>query len=135
MFLLNAFSLNMFATFPVNVSVREITRADAAKAASGALSAVGHADTAAVFQSVLGVPVSCARATVTLKPGDTALVGQYSGPRLPEGATSLPEGATIKWLEVIVNKLSRLAGSGPASATAERGIFMPHHPECARFQT
>ena len=24
-------------------------------------------------------------------------MGQYSGPRLPEGSTSLPEGATIKW--------------------------------------
>ena len=67
------------------------------------VSAVGHADTAAVFAHVLGVPVACNRATVALKDGDVALVGQYSGPRLPEGATTLPEGATIKWVVVGVN--------------------------------
>ena len=50
-----------------------------------------------------GVEIPCNRATVALKEGDVALVGQYSGPRLPEGATSLPEGAAIKWLVVGVN--------------------------------
>ena len=48
---------------------------------------------------------------VALKEGDVALVGQYSGPRLPEGATTLLEGATIKWMVVVVNAPS-LEGSG-----------------------
>ena len=26
-----------------------------------------------------------------------AIIGQYSGPRLEEGATELPEGARIEW--------------------------------------
>jgi hypothetical protein len=65
-------------------------------------SAVGHADTAAVFADVLGIPVECHRVTVTLNKGDMAVVGQYIGPRLPEGATKLPEGASIKWLGVRV---------------------------------
>jgi hypothetical protein len=60
-------------------------------------SAVGHADTAAVFAAVLGTAVAASRITVRLLPGDVALVGQYVGPRLPEGATALPEGATIEW--------------------------------------
>jgi hypothetical protein len=42
------------------------------------------------------------RANVSLAAGDRVLVGQYSGPRLPEGTTTLPEGATIKWLVVTV---------------------------------
>jgi hypothetical protein len=42
--------------------------------------------------------LACNRVNVSLKPGDAAIVGQYIGPRLPEGATTLPEGATIKWL-------------------------------------
>lgn len=29
------------------------------------------------------------------------LVGQYRGPRLPDGATTLPEGATIEWWHVV----------------------------------
>ena len=103
MFLLNAFSLNMIVG-NADIAVREITQVTAASLAATCTSAVGHADTAAVFSSVLGVEIPCNRATVALKGGDVALVGQYSGPRLPEGATTLPEGATIKWLVVAVKE-------------------------------
>ena len=99
MFILNAFSLNMLVG-NADVIVRQVTQKVAASLAPACVSAVGHADTAAVFSSVLGVDIPCNRATVALKEGDVALVGQYSGPRLPEGATSLPEGAAIKWLVV-----------------------------------
>ena len=99
MFLLNAFSLNMIVG-NADIVVREITQVTAASLAAICTSAVGHADTAAVFSSVLGVEVPCSRATVALKEGDAALVGQYSGPRLPEGANCLPKGATIKWFIV-----------------------------------
>ena len=109
MYILNAFSLNMIVG-DANIVVREVSRAMAASLASGCTSAVGHADTAAVFSSVLGVDVPCNRATVALEDGDVALVGQYSGPRLPEGATTLPEGATIKWMVVEVRRPSRDLG-------------------------
>ena len=102
MFILNAFSLNMIDG-DANIAVRQVSQATAASLAAHCTSAVGHADTAAVFSSVLGVEIPCNRATVALKEGDVALVGQYSGPRLPEGAVSLPEGATIKWVVVGVN--------------------------------
>jgi hypothetical protein len=48
------------------------------------------------------MPVPTNRATVSLKKGDTVVVGQYRGSRLPEGATTLPEGATIQWLWVVI---------------------------------
>lgn len=99
MLLLNAFSLNML-NGNADVIVREVTQEVAASLAADCISAVGHADTAAVSSHVLGVEIPCNRATVALKEGDIALVGQYSGPRLPEGATTLPEGAAIKWLVV-----------------------------------
>ena len=110
MYILNAFSLNMIVG-NADISVREVSRTMAASLAAHCPSAVGHADTAAVFSHVLGVEIPCNRATVALKEGDVALVGQYSGPRLPEGATSLPEGAAIKWLVVGVNAPA-LAGRG-----------------------
>lgn len=100
--LLNAFSANMLSVFPTTVKFEEIPVTRAAELARDATSAVGHADTAAVFAATLGCPVACARATVSLKSGDTALLGQYKGPRLPEGATTLPAGATIQWLVVTV---------------------------------
>lgn len=101
MYILNAFSLNMLVG-NADISVREITQGVAASHADACTSAVGHADTAAVFSSVLGIDVPCNRVSVTLQPGDVALVGQYSGPRLPEGCSTLPEGAAIKWVVVEV---------------------------------
>lgn len=96
-YILNAFSLNMLGSEDYVLRVRPLSREDAAALAADAVSAVGHADTAAIFAAELGVPVACDRRTVTLQRGDQALVGQYIGPRLPEGATTLPEGATIAW--------------------------------------
>jgi hypothetical protein len=66
------------------------------------VSVVGHADTAAVFSEVMGGHVEFNRASVKLADGDILYVGQYSGPRLPEGATALPEGAKITWLKVSI---------------------------------
>ena len=60
-------------------------------------SAVGHADTAAVLGAALGTEVPMNRTTLQMARGVGLLVGQYKGPRLPEGATALPEGASIEW--------------------------------------
>lgn len=105
--ILNAFSLNMLAGFPARIRVVEVSRAEARERCMNTpfkefQSCVGHADTAVIFTAELDFPVAHNRATVSLESGDTALVGQYRGPRLPEGATALPEGATIQWLLVTV---------------------------------
>jgi len=61
-------------------------------------SAVGHADTASVFANELGLPILANRVSVKLTDPETrALIGQYVGPRLAEGTTTLPEGAKIEW--------------------------------------
>ena len=103
MLLLNAFSLNMLADFPAQPLFEEISLDEARETLGDSFeSAVGHAETAAVFSEQLGVAVPMNRTTVSLKKGDIAVIGQYRGPRLSEGATSLPDGATIKWYRVIV---------------------------------
>ena len=99
--ILNAFSLNMI-TAPAALAVVAIDLEQAKRLAIGAESAVGHQDTASVFATELGCPVPFNRANVQLARGEQAMVGQYSGPRLPEGTTKLPEGATIKWLLVTI---------------------------------
>lgn len=62
---------------------------------------IGHADTAAIAASQIGVPAERlhSRVSVTLRRGhgDCLLVAQYRGPRLPEGATTLPAGAAMEW--------------------------------------
>lgn len=60
-------------------------------------SSLGHAATQGLFESILGIDCPINRTNVHLTPDAHALVGQYIGPRLEEGATKLPEGARIEW--------------------------------------
>ena len=101
--LLNAFSLNMLPPFEgeVVIKIRKLTLEEARTLlAGGFTSAVGHEDTARLLTGLLGVEVPFNRTTVTLNPGDQAIVAQYRGPRLPEGATQLPEGASFEFFLV-----------------------------------
>ena len=108
MLVINGFSPNMLpAGVGGTVTVRPL-EGGAAQAAAllekwGVESAVGHADTAALFTDALGIQIPCERRTVTLRPGDMAILGGYRGPRLPEGATTLPAGAEIEWHLVTVS--------------------------------
>jgi hypothetical protein len=102
-FLSNAFSLNMLAS-NADISCVKINTETAKVLATqyDAVSVVGHQETADLFSNELRMPVPCHRETVALSSGDLLIVGQYKGPRLPEGAFLLPEGATIEWWRVLV---------------------------------
>lgn len=90
MYLLNAFSLQMIST-PATIKVEEVEGLP-----NGLKSAIGHKDTA----TVLGVEF--ARINVHLEKGDTAYIAQLQGGRLPEGATTLPEGFSFKYIKLTV---------------------------------
>lgn len=62
----------------------------------GIESCIGHADTA----RVLGVKMNRENFQFPAI-GGQAVVAQYTGPRLPEGATQLPEGAKISFKRVV----------------------------------
>lgn len=66
----------------------------------GFTSTVGHADTAALLTSILGVKVELNRASLSLTPEDVLFVAQLTGARLPEGSTTLPEGAKLRFFLV-----------------------------------
>ena len=91
MYLLNAFSLQMINEFPTNVKFEEVDTIP-----NGLVSAIGHQDTA----NVLGVPMN--RVNVSLSKGDVAYIAQLQGGRLPEGATTLPNGFTFKFIKVTI---------------------------------
>lgn len=101
-YLANGFSLNMLKGESGIISWRKLTPGQASEIvkASGAVSVVGHPDTAAILSAMLGVEVKVNRTTISLEPGDQLVVGQYRGPRLPEGARTLPEGAVIEFFLV-----------------------------------
>ena len=97
-FLTNAFSIQMLQKGGV-VRFEEI---DATDIPSDVVSAVGHADTAAVLTNMLGFPVPMNRAFVTLDKNTELYVAQLVGGRLPEGVTTLPEGFSFKFYRVTV---------------------------------
>ncbi|OGB93281.1 MAG: hypothetical protein A2Z31_01215 [candidate division NC10 bacterium RBG_16_65_8] len=86
---------------PTGGSVK-FEKINSADVPADAVSCVGHADTASVFGGIFGREVEVSRTSVSLRQGDRLFVGQYTGPRLPEGATTLPEGATVTWWRVTV---------------------------------
>jgi hypothetical protein len=108
-YLLNAFSLSMVSAMTqalgvLSVRVEALDLNEARELAEGVKSAVGHAGTATIFADQLQRPVAVERITVTLTEGESAIIGQYIGPRLEEGAVNLPSGVKIEWYLITVDK-------------------------------
>ena len=68
------------------------------------ISAIGHVDTCNIVNNLLETNLQVNRASIKLGKNSSLIVAQYSGPRLPEGATKLPFGSEIKFW--IVNTIS-----------------------------
>ena len=93
----NAFSLNMLEYHSSKLVITQISKKVFEKPLQGEYtSAVGHEQIA----ELLNVPYN--RITLKVKKGDVLYVAQYSGPRLPEGATELPDGATIIYYHIVL---------------------------------
>lgn len=95
-YLVNAFSLQMLQKGGL-VRFDEIAPEDIP---ADVVSAIGHVDTANVLTNMLGFPVPMNRAFVTLDENTEIYVAQLVGGRLPEGATTLPEGFSFKFYRV-----------------------------------
>ena len=100
--LFNVFSLQMRPTpDDGSISWKEIPVEEARRLlADGIESYVGDTDTANVISSVLGIPVPAVRRHGKFNNGETIIVAQYDGSRLPEGTTELPPGAKITFLKI-----------------------------------
>ena len=111
--LLNAISLNMLPSAgrlefsALMFGVYEA--AEMLRDSAGIENYIGHADLDLLIRSILeacGCPniQPGTRGTVMLTHNERAIVAQYSGPRLPEGTTILPEGAKIIWYEIVYHE-------------------------------
>lgn len=100
-FLTNAFSIQMLNSManPVRVKFEEIKAKDIPR---DVVSAVGHADTAAVLSGILGFEIPMNRTSVFLDEFTEIFVAQLVGGRLPEGTTELPEGFRFKFFRVTI---------------------------------
>lgn len=106
MYLCNAFSFNFFAvealTKGLKINAEAVSPEYVAARSDVWESAIGHQSTADVVSGILGVPVEMNRVNLEFAPGQQIFVAQYKGPRLPEGSTTLPEGATLIFLLVTI---------------------------------
>lgn len=98
-YLSNAFSLNMLSSSEDFTLIRA-RKVEPSEVPETAMSVIGHTDTARVLSAILAREVPASRKDVVLNSGDILYVAQYKGPRLPEGATQLPEGSTLEFLEI-----------------------------------
>lgn len=99
-YLTNAFSINMLKG-DVTVSFKRLEKEDVRNMLrTGFQSAIGHSDLARVVSEMLGITCTPNRINVEIGKNDTLIVAQYIGPRLPEGATTLPENAKIEFWKV-----------------------------------
>ena len=97
----NAFSLNMLNGLTASIATEELSVPQTIEALSeGFISGMGHSTE--LVSSILGMQIPMNRITNKIQDGESILVAQYVGPRLPEGAVELPEGATLKFIKVTV---------------------------------
>ena len=108
-FISNAFSINMVESPAVGGSFEAVFHRVSSYEASQLVaedhykSVIGHQDMAEVLGIQLNANIPFNRESVKLRAGDEMLVGQYSGPRLPQGCTELPAGAQIDFFLVEIH--------------------------------
>lgn len=120
-FLANAVSLSMLPLEAMNfIRVKKINPNEVP---ADVESAIGHVDTAKVVSNILGFEVKTNRVSIKLTERDVLYVAQYTGPRLPEGATTLPEGASLEFFEVTFRKEGCRGCQGYDSGTCQNCVF------------
>ena len=99
LYITNAFSIQMLPHLATTLSFKPATLEQAMKImkTNVFISAVGHVDTANVVSNLLNMEIPMNRISVNLKDDDVLLVAQLSGGRLPEGATTIPDGMSIQF--------------------------------------
>lgn len=103
-YLTDTFSLDMLPTLPCFLKVQRLSVGQVREMLPQARSMVGRLQMAALYSEVLGEEIQRRRDEPKpwLLVGDRVVVGEYRGPRLPEGAMELPKDASIHWQSVEV---------------------------------
>lgn len=112
--IMNAFSIQMILDLigetdgenQVTASFSPLSKEKAAAILDldGVDSFIGHKETADIVSKMLGMEIPFQRRFAKLVPGEAAIIAQVKGGRLPEGATTLPEGMEIVFILVMVKE-------------------------------
>ena len=97
-YLSNSFSIQMIGS--LDYTLVQFEKIEPKDVPNNVVSAIGHADTATICSSMLGIPIPANRVSIQLTHEDTLYVVQVLGGRLPEGCTSLPPGIELQFYRV-----------------------------------
>ena len=98
MYITNSFSINMLNSNQ-KLHFTKLSGWNIKRFTEVAISAFGHEDIARIVSLNTGQEFKQNRISISLDETSSVLIAQYRGPRLPEGATQLPDGAEIEyWL-------------------------------------
>lgn len=101
--LVNAFSVNMLNGDNQAVDFCPISGEEARNLlVHGFKSFIGHDSTASILSHTLGLDVEFNRQSYRFMPRDTVVLAQYTGPRLPDHAIQIPEGAKIFFWKICI---------------------------------
>ena len=103
-FIVSTFTAGMISSKKFSVSFENVELETAQRwiEENQPISAVGHAQTAEIASNWLGKLIAFNRLSLAVKDCQLLIV-QYKGPRLPEGATKVPEGATFELILATVS--------------------------------
>lgn len=115
-YVINAISGNMFdLSKDFDLCWKPLTLSDVKSLLKqgGWKSVLGHDDIATILSTITGYKLEKNRINNTLEFGDKAILAQYKGPRLEEGAVALPKDATIQFALVYPTEhINRQYGNG-----------------------
>lgn len=130
--ILNSLSLNMYdgdTTVPVTRKLTPKDVMDILWIPAGntsryiGVSCIGHTDLCKILSKEVGEDILPNRITLHFKAGDTCLIAQYIGQRLPEGCTELPSGSKIVWYSVSFQSRQRLESN---ASVADEAAALAH---------
>lgn len=103
----NAFSVNMLSDPKNQVTFDKVPPDHVQDLVDSYLrmkSFIGHKETSDILSEMFNADIPQNRISYKMQASDVVILAQYTGPRLAEGATTLPPGAKIEFWRVKLNR-------------------------------
>lgn len=102
-YLANALSISVLGLKKMDFLLLRMKPIQPAQIPNDVKSCIGHEEIAKIASQILGFQVKASQIDINLGADDRLFVAQYNGTTIPDDATKLPDGASMKFFEVSIN--------------------------------